>query len=222
MRKAFIALLIVVVGWSIRAAALPDNAESVVKEITALTMPNARETRKLAVENTLLRFFSELKLSEQQIESFLKTFQADLKLQQELAENYLEVLEKEQQDILNNSVANDKKYTIDPLEKRENTLKRRILWLSFLKELDPKQREKLTDLKVSSFLPSISQFQVRADIFKQKQKTRRYATKFSTLPRAYRVPSGKRNQIKLREPGYFLKNQLHFWPKSNFLFQPAN
>lgn len=150
MKKTLVAVLIIAFAI-IASAALPPNAAEAAKEIVSLLLSDASEAKKLTTENNLLRFFGELELNERQIEKYLETVKEDHKLQTQLSASVLENLQKRQEQLLQGKKEANP-VLIDPLEKTETALKRKLLWLSFAKGLSLKQRAKLQSFNLSGFI----------------------------------------------------------------------
>ena len=164
MKKTLVAVLIIAFAI-IASAALPPNAAEAAKEIVSLLLSDASEAKKLTTENNLLRFFGELELNERQIEKYLET---------QLSASVLENLQKRQEQLLQGKKEANP-VLIDPLEKTETALKRKLLWLSFAKGLSLKQRAKLQSFNLSGFI-YIPQARQRS------KKTMPHIIRFSRIP----------------------------------------
>ena len=173
MKKTLVAVLIIAFAI-IASAALPPNAAEAAKEIVSLLLSDASEAKKLTTENNLLRFFGELELNERQIEKYLETVKEDHKLQTQLSASVLENLQKRQEQLLQGKKEANP-VLIDPLEKTETALKRKLLWLSFAKGLSLKQRAKLQSFNLSGFI-YIPQARQRS------KKTMPHIIRFSKIP----------------------------------------
>lgn len=187
MKKALLAVLVIAFAIITSATALPTNAAGAAKEIVSLLLPDASEAKKLTAENNLLCFFVELELNERQIENFLETVKEDYKLQTQLSANVIENLQKRQEQLLQGKKEANP-VLIDPLEKTETALKRKLLWLSFAKELSLKQRAKLQSFNLSGF---ISIFQAR----QRSKKTKPRRIRFSRIPTPPNFKSEIRKEV---------------------------
>ncbi len=178
MKKALVAALIIAFAILATAAALPPNAADAAKEIVSLLLSDASEAKRLTAENNLLRFFGELELNEQQIDKFLATVKEDQKLQTQLSDGIVDNLQKRQEQLLQGEKV-ENRFLIDPLEKTETALKRKLLWLSFAKELSLIQRAKLQNFNLGGF---ISMPQIRQQRFNQSTPIRIRTFKMHTRP----------------------------------------
>ena len=148
MKRLLIAILVFSLAIFTFATSLPPNAADVAKEIVSLTLPNLGDAGRLVAENNLLQFMTKVNFTESQLNKLIETIKAEKDLANFYKDYVISNLQAKQKAILNGEFEQRKKWSTS-LAQNEMTLKRQLLWVEFLQELDDEQLDKLAKLNVA-------------------------------------------------------------------------